>query len=217
MVEVRQHIRRLRQQKGMTTVELGDLVGITGASISRIEGGKQNITLDVLARIALALDVRMADLLDEHESVVYAYVRGYINEDAGLGIAYAPGLDPKGYANVIPLPLKSPPGGTAYQAFITKKGFLVAQERRFPDKDDLCQPFVILWDFAGTKFLLRGDFKASETGFGFTIANRDPSRYWTRADDPKISKLWRVVAEIRYYGPNPFIEFTPSELPPPGN
>ena len=203
MVEVRQQIRRLRQQKGMTTVELGELVGVTGASISRIEGGKQNITLQVLARIALALNVRMADLIDERESGVYAYVRGRMRGGSGILSALDPEIQ-KGRDEPIPLPLKPLPGAV-YEAFETDTGFLIGLEKSFPDDGDLKQPFLVLSHYSKNTLTLEWrKFETSQAGFGFTAEGGDPARRWMRADDKRIRKLWRIVAEIHYYGPKPY-------------
>ena len=49
-------IKAVRQQKGITQQDLSEATGIDQSSISRMENGKQGISLDNLYQIALALD-----------------------------------------------------------------------------------------------------------------------------------------------------------------
>ena len=62
------NIREARQQVGMTQRQLGENTGIDQAVISRMENGRQSITLDQLRNIAKALGVPPCDLLDESET-----------------------------------------------------------------------------------------------------------------------------------------------------
>ena len=48
---------RLREARGLTTVALGQLVGISQAQVSRLENGRQGFRSFTLARIAESLDV----------------------------------------------------------------------------------------------------------------------------------------------------------------
>ena len=57
------HVRQLRNQAGWTQQRLADLTGLTRAYIVSVEGGKQNISLDVVVRIANALGVTPERLL----------------------------------------------------------------------------------------------------------------------------------------------------------
>ncbi|HSE86081.1 MAG TPA: helix-turn-helix transcriptional regulator [Candidatus Binatia bacterium] len=56
-------IRKLREAKGITQVELADAVGMMRNNISRIEAAKHRPTLETLERIAKALKVSVADLI----------------------------------------------------------------------------------------------------------------------------------------------------------
>ncbi len=56
-------IRTARKQAGFTQVQLSEATGIDQAAISRMENGKQRITLNDLATIAGALDMPLRDLL----------------------------------------------------------------------------------------------------------------------------------------------------------
>ena len=60
------NVRRYRQFKGLSTVELGDKVGLTKDTILRLERGEgkytKNIGLDYLIKICNVLDVTIEEL-----------------------------------------------------------------------------------------------------------------------------------------------------------
>ena len=58
---------------------LGARAGTTGATISRLEHGKQGLTTEWMIRIATALDVQPADLLEEDRDIVYVVVLGELD------------------------------------------------------------------------------------------------------------------------------------------
>lgn len=58
-------IRRARQRAGLTQKRLAELVDRDQSEISRIESGKTALTVPLLLRMAKALGVRPASLLDE--------------------------------------------------------------------------------------------------------------------------------------------------------
>ena len=58
-------VRDVRVARGWSQQDLGEMTGIGRTNVSRIEGGKKNITLEVLWRLAARLEVHWADLLDE--------------------------------------------------------------------------------------------------------------------------------------------------------
>jgi len=58
-------IRQVRKKAGFTQAQLSEATGIDQASISRIENGKQGVTLDYLQRMARALGVGVADLVGD--------------------------------------------------------------------------------------------------------------------------------------------------------
>lgn len=64
---MRNQIRHFRHQRGLTLQALGDAIGLTPQSISRIETGKMRLSTDWMARIALALHVRPTDLLESDQ------------------------------------------------------------------------------------------------------------------------------------------------------
>lgn len=57
-------MRELRQQKGLTTTQLGDLVGVSNVMISRIETGTKEPSIGLLKAIADALGVKAGVLVD---------------------------------------------------------------------------------------------------------------------------------------------------------
>ena len=59
-------IKVKRLEKGLSQVDLGDIVRVNSEHISRIETGKKPVTLDLLVLIANALDVSADDLLVEN-------------------------------------------------------------------------------------------------------------------------------------------------------
>lgn len=61
------NIRAARKEAGFTQVELSEATGIDQASISRMENGKQGITLVYLKWIAGALGVPIGDLVGAAE------------------------------------------------------------------------------------------------------------------------------------------------------
>lgn len=61
---MRLRIKELREAREMTQEALGEVVGLEGATISRIERGQLTKTLDRLQRIAKALNVSPIDLFE---------------------------------------------------------------------------------------------------------------------------------------------------------
>jgi transcriptional regulator with XRE-family HTH domain len=56
-------IAGLRAGRGWSQNQLADVAGLDRTYVSRIEGGRHNITILTLSRLAAALDVTAADLL----------------------------------------------------------------------------------------------------------------------------------------------------------
>lgn len=56
-------MRYWRKQRGLTLKEVAEAMGCTEQTAQRYETGTRTTTLEVLARIARALDVEVADLL----------------------------------------------------------------------------------------------------------------------------------------------------------
>jgi len=62
--EVGFKIRKIREEKGLTQVQLSKLAGLHRAYIGHIERGEKNIGLKNLEKIAKALNVSVRVLLD---------------------------------------------------------------------------------------------------------------------------------------------------------
>lgn len=58
-VQVGETIRRLRERKGLTQAELGDRLGVSRQAISKVEQGRENVTVRRLERIMRALNYRL--------------------------------------------------------------------------------------------------------------------------------------------------------------
>jgi transcriptional regulator with XRE-family HTH domain len=56
-------VRAWREQRGLNQGQLASMVGISRAYLAQIEGGERTGTLEVMARIARALDRRIEDLI----------------------------------------------------------------------------------------------------------------------------------------------------------
>lgn len=59
-----ENIRGVRKTAGFTQVQLSEATGVDQASISRMENGKQGITLEYLKRIAGALAIPLGALVN---------------------------------------------------------------------------------------------------------------------------------------------------------
>ena len=57
-------IKEIRQQRGLTQKQLGDICGIADANIRKYENGKQNPKIETLQKIANALGVPVTELLN---------------------------------------------------------------------------------------------------------------------------------------------------------
>lgn len=52
-------IAELRESRGLSQIELSDKAGIKQPNLSRIESGKYSTSIDLIAKIAEALDCRV--------------------------------------------------------------------------------------------------------------------------------------------------------------
>jgi transcriptional regulator with XRE-family HTH domain len=59
------NVLRLREARGMKQEELADAADLSQSQVSQVETAKHNIRMDVLHRLANALGVRVADLLND--------------------------------------------------------------------------------------------------------------------------------------------------------
>lgn len=58
-------IRDIRKEKGLTQVELGDLIDMEKPNMNRLERGGTNPTVLTLKKICTALDITLSGLLAE--------------------------------------------------------------------------------------------------------------------------------------------------------
>lgn len=65
-------LRAARERQGMSQERLGELTGMTGVTIGRIEKGKQNWTQEFLQEAAAALNVHWSDLLPPDPNSILA-------------------------------------------------------------------------------------------------------------------------------------------------
>ena len=63
--ETLKKLKEIRKQKGLSSDKLGELVGLSGSAIRNIEAGRRKIKLETLEKIAQALGVSVAELLEE--------------------------------------------------------------------------------------------------------------------------------------------------------
>jgi transcriptional regulator with XRE-family HTH domain len=67
-------IKALRCAKNLTQEQIAEQIGVSRQKIARIESGANNITLDILSKLAEVLDVTVGDItkvLDETPVVTY--------------------------------------------------------------------------------------------------------------------------------------------------
>lgn len=63
-MDFQRNLRRLREDRGLTLRALAKKAGVGFVSVHRIETGKQDPTLSMLVRLAKALDVTVAELIE---------------------------------------------------------------------------------------------------------------------------------------------------------
>lgn len=57
-------VKKLREKKGLTLVDLEIATGIDESYLSKIELGKKNVSIVILTKLAKGLNVSACDLLD---------------------------------------------------------------------------------------------------------------------------------------------------------
>ncbi len=63
-----ENVRLLRTLQGWSQERLADAAGLDRSYLGGIERAERNISLDILERLARALEVSISDLLGEHDS-----------------------------------------------------------------------------------------------------------------------------------------------------
>jgi transcriptional regulator with XRE-family HTH domain len=69
LVEFGRRLRAVRRYRDITQDELAEQVGTSRTRLSRIERGRTNPTLESIYRLARALDIHPAALLDDRTDV----------------------------------------------------------------------------------------------------------------------------------------------------
>jgi transcriptional regulator with XRE-family HTH domain len=59
-----ERIREIRESKGISQQDLAAACNFEKSNMSRIEAGKTNFTISTLYKISMALDVKLAELVD---------------------------------------------------------------------------------------------------------------------------------------------------------
>lgn len=58
------HLRKLREERGLSQQQLADIADVAKITVQRIENAKFTVTLDVMVSLARALKVPMRELAD---------------------------------------------------------------------------------------------------------------------------------------------------------
>jgi transcriptional regulator with XRE-family HTH domain len=61
---VGENMRKLRMDRGLSQEEVAHRVDITPSYLGQVERGQRNVSIDVMGRVAEALDVPLVRLLD---------------------------------------------------------------------------------------------------------------------------------------------------------
>ncbi|MGW7823611.1 helix-turn-helix domain-containing protein [Streptomyces puniciscabiei] len=69
------NLRRIRAERGLTLAALADQSGVAKGTVSELERGHGNPTIETLFALAYALDATLADLVEEEEPPVIEVVR----------------------------------------------------------------------------------------------------------------------------------------------
>lgn len=89
------HLKSLREARGLSLVGLATKVGTTGQQISHLELGKRHLTVEWLKKLAAALDchpweiVEERPAIDEREEQLVALFKGMVPEDQDALLATA--------------------------------------------------------------------------------------------------------------------------------
>ena len=62
--KIGEKIKQIREIKGITQQDLAAACNFEKSNMSRIEAGKTNFTISTLYKISMALDVKLAELVD---------------------------------------------------------------------------------------------------------------------------------------------------------
>lgn len=80
------NVRRLRRNRGLSLVELGQHASVAKGTLTQLEAGRGNPTLDTVQALGRALGVAVSDLVTEHADDTPVVVRS----DAGVPVTDSP-------------------------------------------------------------------------------------------------------------------------------
>lgn len=200
MARYANRIREFREQKGYKAEELAQIVGTTQASISRLEQGRQALTVEWLYRLAPVLGVRPADLLDRDDSIRYAYVKGDARKKLPEHWEFSPDR-----VYTIPIPTAySHFAGEPLDAFETdEQDWLIARLVPFHNVRMPGTPVIVemaKFESAGELSVRKSEMTSQ--GMVYTTDAGDPRDRWVLFTDHRIKTLWQIVAEWRLLGPD---------------
>lgn len=75
LISVGERIRTLRKKRGLTLQKFSEQVGVSTSYLSQIENARANTNLNILQRIASALQVPLVDLFSDENSFQVSVVR----------------------------------------------------------------------------------------------------------------------------------------------
>jgi transcriptional regulator with XRE-family HTH domain len=154
------NLRRLRTERSLSLSDLGRTSGVAKATLSALEGGRGNPTLETLSALAAALQVPMGDLITAADPSPVTVVRN----DEGTNIP--------GTANDLRLIAQFTPGGTVelYEAQWPKRSTRNAGGHGPGTREHV--------------FITRGGLKVGPVGREVGLAGGDYATF--AADEPHI-------------------------------
>src|SRR3954469_2161949 len=154
------NLRRLRTERSLSLSDLGRTSGVAKATLSALEGGRGNPTLETLSALAAALQVPMGDLITAADPAPVTVVRN----DEGTSIP--------GTANDLRLIAQFTPGGTVelYEAQWPKRSTRNAGGHGPGTREHV--------------FITRGGLKVGPVGREVGLAGGDYATF--AADEPHI-------------------------------
>lgn len=72
-MEIKEAIRRIRLDKGMSQEQLSFAIGLDSSAVSRIESGGKKVTVDEL--------IKIAECVNEHVSYFFTYPKRWVDPD----------------------------------------------------------------------------------------------------------------------------------------
>jgi transcriptional regulator with XRE-family HTH domain len=199
MAGVPNRIREFRLKKGMTADELARAIKTTQGTISRLEAGRQTISLDWIYKIAAVLGVSATDLLEEDPAVTYALVEGDIRRGPPFD------MFPPDKRYYIPVPLFfADLQGELLTAFETgERSWIVG--RRVSSAVNQPGQTVIVYVSVDAKAtpivghelptLSRRTTERGSQGMGYVTLEGPADERWLHFADPRVKMVWLAVGE----------------------